>query len=232
MTFSVGDAETLDQASPDVRAAKAALAVSLRESARAEAPYRHWDLSNIFGAETVSELTGLPFPAPDLGGVSGTRELHNNTRRYFDQANIEAFPVCRTIAETFQDPETVKLIAEATGANLDGCYLRIEYAQDIDGFWLAPHTDLGVKKLTMLYYLGDEGQSDLGTDIYTDGETWAKRSTFSADCALVFVPSDNTWHGFSPRSIKGVRKSVIINYVTDEWRAREQLSYPNQPIRT
>jgi len=27
-----------------------------------------------------------------------------------------------------------------------------------------------------------------------------------------------------------VRKSVIINYVTDEWRAREQLAYPTQPV--
>jgi hypothetical protein len=27
-----------------------------------------------------------------------------------------------------------------------------------------------------------------------------------------------------------VRKSVIINYVTNEWRAREQLAFPDQPI--
>jgi len=230
MTVSAIGAEILDQAASDVEAAKASLAASLRDAARAEQPYRHWNLSNIFGAETVADLAGLPFPAPELGGVSGARELHNNTRRYFDQANIAAFPVCRTIAETFQDPETVGMIERATGADLEGCYLRIEYAQDVDGFWLAPHTDLGVKKLTMLYYLGDEDQADLGTDIYADGETWAKRSTFSADCALVFVPSNNTWHGFTPRPISGVRKSVIINYVTDEWRAREQLAYPAQPV--
>jgi len=232
MTFSADSAEILDPASSKAALAKAALAASLRGAARTETPYRHWDLSHIFGAETVAELSGLPFPAPDLGGVSGTRELHNNTRRYFDQANIAAFPVCRAIAETFQDPETVGLIAKTTGAVLDGCYLRIEYAQDIEGVWLAPHTDLGVKKLTMLYYLGDEGQDDLGTDLYADGETWTKRSTFQSDTALVFVPSDNTWHGFTPRPIHGVRKSVIINYVTDEWRAREQLSYPTQPVRT
>ena len=33
-----------------------------------------------------------------------------------------------------------------------------------------------------------------------------------------------------PRQIDGVRKSVIINYVTSEWRAREQLAFPNAPI--
>ena len=28
----------------------------------------------------------------------------------------------------------------------------------------------------------------------------------------------------------GVRKSMIINYVTNEWRAREQLAFPDKPI--
>ena len=46
---------------------------------------------------------------------------------------------------------------------------------------------------------------------------------------MVFVPSDITYHGFEPRTIDGVRKSVIINYVTNEWRAREQLAYPDRP---
>jgi hypothetical protein len=27
-----------------------------------------------------------------------------------------------------------------------------------------------------------------------------------------------------------VRKSLIINYVTAEWRAREQLAYPDTPV--
>ncbi|MBX9587977.1 MAG: hypothetical protein K2X43_01650 [Hyphomonadaceae bacterium] len=44
------------------------------------------------------------------------------------------------------------------------------------------------------------------------------------------MPSDITFHGFEPRKIEGVRKSVIINYVTNEWRAREQLAFPHEPI--
>jgi len=28
-----------------------------------------------------------------------------------------------------------------------------------------------------------------------------------------------------------VRRSVILNYVTHDWRARDQLSYPDQPVR-
>jgi hypothetical protein len=44
------------------------------------------------------------------------------------------------------------------------------------------------------------------------------------------VPSDISYHGFEPRQIEGVRKSIILNYVTDEWRAREQLAFPASPI--
>jgi hypothetical protein len=207
-------------------------AASLKAAARAETPYRHWMLQAVFGEPVAERLARLPFPVPDLGGVSGARELHNNTRQYFDRENNDRYAVCGAVADVFQSAETAGLIAEVTGADIEGCFLRIEYAQDSDGFWLKPHTDLGVKKLTMLYYLaGDPGQETLGTDIYRDGETWSKRAAFAPDTALVFVPSDNTWHGFEPRPIRGVRKSVIINYVTNEWRAREQLAYPDTPVR-
>jgi hypothetical protein len=27
-----------------------------------------------------------------------------------------------------------------------------------------------------------------------------------------------------------VRRSLIVNYVTNEWRAREQLAFPQEPV--
>jgi len=186
----------------------------------------------VLPADVAQAMDDLPFDAPALNGVSGSREIHNNTRRYLDQAAIEAFPVCRAVAEAFQDPRTVAAVEAATGAQLDGCCLRIEYAQDCDGFWLQPHTDLGVKKFTLLYYLSPESQTDLGTDIYADAQIWSHRAPFTPGAALAFVPSDNTWHGFEPRRIPVVRKSLIVNYVTAEWRAREQLAYPETPVRS
>ena len=117
--------------------------------------------------------------------------------------------------------------------DLSGTYVRLEYAQDIDGFWLQPHTDLGVKRFTMLIYLNRAGaaQADLGTDIFADAETWSKSPPFEDNTALIFVPGDNTWHGLRQRPIAGVRRSVIMNYVTSDWRAREQLAFPDTPIQ-
>jgi hypothetical protein len=220
------------EAALDIGAIKAGLDRSFRSAPRDERPYPHWTLSRMFGPVIRDALCALDFPVPELDGVSGARELHNNTRQYFDPANIARHPICHAVAEAFQAPDTVAMIAEVTGAAIDDCFLRIEYAQDADGFWLQPHTDLGVKKLTLLYYLADgEGQQDLGTDIYSDAKTWVGRSAFDPDTALMFVPSDRTWHGFEPRPIRGVRKSVIVNYVNQDWRAREQLAYPEAPVR-
>jgi hypothetical protein len=49
---------------------------------------------------------------------------------------------------------------------------------------------------------------------------------------MVFVPSGITYHGFEARQIDGIRKSVIINYVSNEWKAREQLAFPDRPVKS
>ncbi|MGH6865413.1 MAG: 2OG-Fe(II) oxygenase [Methyloceanibacter sp.] len=194
-------------------------------------PYPHAVLRGCFPEGTIDDILALPFPAPSLEGVSGKRELHNNTRKYFDADNRKAFPVCEAVAEAFQDERITDHIAKSFGTDLGGTYLRIEFAQDTDGFWLEPHTDLGVKSFTLLLYLSkDDEHKNLGTDIYDAEKVHVGRSPFASNAAMVFVPSNNTFHGFEKRPIKGVRKSLIINYVTDEWRAREQLAFPDVSI--
>jgi hypothetical protein len=215
--------------------AKEAIALTVAHAVAAaqhsERPYPHWLLRHCLPEEAVDWLLALPFPAPDLGGASGKRELHNATRKYFDVENCARFPVCEGFARAFQDERVTSLIARHFGARLAGSYLRVELAQDTDGFWLEPHTDLGVKTFTMLLYLSREPQhAGLGTDIYDGDKRHVGRSPFEPGAAMVFVPSGITFHGFERRPIEGVRKSVIVNYVTADWRAREQLAFPGSPI--
>jgi hypothetical protein len=198
---------------------------------RSEQPYRHWILKECLPPDSVDDIVSLPFEAPSLDGISGKRELHNNTRKYFDVDNRERFPVCEAVSQAFQNKRVTSHIEKVFGTDLKGTYLRIEFAQDIDGFWLEPHTDLGVKAFTMLLYLSkDESHKDLGTDIYDGEKRHVGRSPFVPNAAMVFIPSTNTYHGFEKRPIGGVRTSLIINYVTNEWRAREQLAFPEVPI--
>lgn len=222
------DAEAAKSTADDV---VQAFSQSVAAGERSDQPYPHWVLRACLPADTIEDILALPFPAPSLEGVSGKRELHNKTRKYFDAENRTAYPVCEAVAEAFQDKRVTGLIEKTFDTNLDGTYLRIEFAQDTDGFWLEPHSDLGVKSFTMLLYLStDPSHSDLGTDIYDGDKNHVGRSPFESNAAMIFVPADNTFHGFEKRPIKGVRVSLIINYVTDEWRAREQLAFPEAPI--
>ena len=204
---------------------------SVDTAKRSDRPYTNWSLVHCFPDDVVDDILALPFEPPSLDGVSGKRELHNNTRKYFDVENRKLFPVCEAVADAFQDKRVTSHIEKVFGTDLKGSYLRIEFAQDIDGFWLEPHTDLGVKVFTMLLYLSkDPSHADLGTDIYDFNKKQVGRSVFVSNAAMVFVPSNNTYHGFEKRPIEGVRTSLIINYVTNEWRAREQLAFPEAPI--
>jgi hypothetical protein len=232
MNAEINVKQVMNSTSSLAEAVKRSLDASFANARRHDDPYRHWLLRDVFPSDVAAQLRHLPFSPPQLDGVSGKRELHNDKRRYFDAANNTRFPQCGAVAEAFQSPEVVEVIRRRTGEDLSGTYVRLEYAQDVEGFWLEPHTDLGVKKFTMLIYLSDgPEQADLGTDIYRSPGDWVRRTPFDDNSALIFVPGGDSWHGLEPRPIHGVRKSVIMNYVTDDWRAREQLAYPATPVR-
>jgi hypothetical protein len=204
---------------------------SVNAGEHATTPYDHWNLHDCLPEDAVDDILGLPFETPDLEGVSGKRELHNATRTYFDIDNRKRYPVVEAVAQAFQDKRVTDRITNEFNTDIEGAYLRIEFAQDTNGFWLEPHSDLGVKLFTMLLYMSkDESHADLGTDIYDQNLTPVARSPFASNSALVFIPSGISFHGFESRPIEGIRKSIIINYVTDEWRAREQLTFPEAPI--
>jgi hypothetical protein len=209
----------------------AALTASFSKAALKEAPYKHWLVKDCLPPAALMAANELPFAAPALGGVSGKREVHNATRRYFDVDNRAAFPVAAALSDALQAKTMTDAIERTFGTKLGGTYLRIEYAQDTNGFWLEPHTDLGVKLFTFLLYLStDPTHADLGTDIYDADKKHVGRSPFTPGGAMIFVPSGITYHGFEPRPIAGIRKSIIINYVSNEWKAREQLAFPDKPI--
>lgn len=204
---------------------------SFNESEQREQPYRHWRLSNLFPLETAKAVGQLPFTPPVIDDTGGRRETHNETRRFFDQDAISQFPTCAAIAHALQSDEVISVIQARCAVDLTHTNLRIEYALDTQGFWLEPHTDLGVKKFTMLAYLAeDAGHDDWGTDIYAHKTAPAERIPATFNTAMIFVPSSNTWHGFEPRKINGIRRTLIINYVTQEWRNRHELAFPDAPI--
>jgi len=214
------------------RAVTGSAVVSALERADEQAwPYRHWLLHDVLDPDTLAGLKAWPHAAPRVRYALGQRDENNLSRRYVDADAIAHIGPARALAEAFRDSRVVSAIEARCGTSLAGTNLRIEYAQDMAGFWLKPHTDIGVKALTMFIYLDDgDEEHDWGTDLFSDRNTPARRLRFADNAGMILIPGADTWHGFLPREIDGVRRTLIINFVTDEWRSRHQCAYPDTPI--
>jgi hypothetical protein len=188
-------------------------------------PYRHWLLHNTLPESVAAQLTALPFPVAAVGDTKGRRETNNASRIFFSPENRARHSIVEAVVAAFQDVDTVRRLERLCATDLAGTALRIEYCQDSEGFWLEPHTDIAVKKLTMLVYLsGHPDAENWGTDIYDAERRLVGRASGAFNNGLIFVPGLDTWHGYERRPMAGLRRSLIINYVGPEWRAREELA--------
>jgi hypothetical protein len=224
MTLELCDAVALEPAGARIRCA-------IRRGQRIDTPFRYWLLRDVLPPGLAGSLAALPFPAPAIGDTLGRRETHNSQRIFVSVENRHRFGACEALADAFQDEATTALLEDVCGVALAGSFLRIECCLDTAGFWLEPHTDIGAKLFTMLVYLSDgPDAANWGTDIMTPNGGVLARAPGNFNAGLIFVPGADTWHGFSPRPMNGVRRSLIINYVKPEWRSRHELAFPDQPV--
>jgi hypothetical protein len=173
------------------------------------------------------DIVALPFAPPEGAIFNGKRETNNALRVYFTPEIQENFAVCRRVVKGFQDPGVKTTIEEVTGTDLSDGHLRIEYCQDAEGFWLEPHTDIFVKKFTMLVYLSDDSNlANSGTNILEGppDHKYVGSAPYAKNKGVIFIPGENTWHGVGHHPVKGIRKSIIINYVTSDWQDKWELA--------
>ncbi len=216
---------------PEASEAASHFGHALRTAHSDDFPYRHWLLSDVLPESLATAVLILPITPPAIADCHGVRDVDNSKRTFFTPRLRERFPTCAVFAEAMQRPEIARLFAETCSIDVEGSYLRMEYIQDTDGAWLEPHHDIPEKLFSMVIYLctGPEAK-DWGTDIYDAERHWVGRSSAEFNSAVIFVPGPDTWHGFDPRPIEGVRRLLEINYVRPSWRDRNQLSFPDQPI--
>lgn len=215
----------------DQTAVAARLHDAFAEARRDDRPYTHWSLVSVLPETAARAVTALPFAPARIGDTQGKRDTHNSTRIFFSAENRARYPVCEEIAAALQDPAMIARIQAMCGVDLARHFLRIEYCQDLEGFWLEPHTDIGAKSFTFLIYLSEgEGSEHWGTDIYDQDRRFLGSVHAPFNTGMIFVPASDTWHGFERRPITGTRKVLIVNYVKPEWRARHELAYPERPV--
>lgn len=199
----------------------------LARSKHATQPFDYWLLDGALPEQDIDAVTDLPFAPPTAEGFNGRRETNNSARTFFSPENQERFPVIRRIVEGFKDDRVIETIERTTRADLSNTRLRIEYCQDAPGFWLEPHTDISVKRFTMLVYLSNDPTLRLaGTDIHEGppDHEYVTTAPYGRNLGVIFVPAKNTWHGVGHYPLTGLRKSIIINYVTDDWRDTFELA--------
>jgi hypothetical protein len=192
----------------------------LERSRHVDKPFDYWLLRDALPGDVLDGILALPVAPPADQIFNGRRETNNSSRLFFNAEAQERYAVCRRIADGFNSPDVIRAIENATGAKLGGTRLRIEYCQDAPGFWLEPHTDIKVKKLTMLVYLLDDPVlKQAGTDIHAGppGHDYVTTAPYGRNLGLIFVPAENTWHGVGHHPLTALRKSIIINYVTADW---------------
>lgn len=204
---------------------------ALRESQRGETPYVHWKMRDVLPEKLCVSILLLPIAPPVLGKTDGTRGTYNSQRCFITPRLRSRFRAGAALADALQRPDIARLIGETFTVDVVGSYLRVEYIQDLDGSWLKPHCDIPEKLFSMVIYFftGPEAK-DWGTDIYDADRKWIGRAAGDFNSGVTFVPGANTWHGFEPRPIEGVRRLMEINYVRPSWRDRDQLCFPDLPI--
>jgi hypothetical protein len=124
-------------------------------------PFDYWLLKGALPEADVDGILALPVATP------ADAVFNVVARPTMRSACFSARRRRSSLADGFKDARVISVMERATGAQLKGTRLRLEYCQDGPGFWLEPHTDIAVKKFTMLIYLSDDpGLRLAGTDIH------------------------------------------------------------------
>ena len=190
-------------------------------------PFKHWLFDDVLPKETINELLKLPLPAQVIENHTGKRESQNKTRIFFNEQCCNKYPVAKNIVHVFNHPSIIAQLSNICGRDLAKGKLRIEYTLDTGDFWLEPHRDIKEKLLTFLVYLSkDSSSSEWGTTIYNRDLSFHSKAPYKSNMGLMFMSGEDTWHGVPKLNIQGIRKNLIINYVTKDWKSNHELA-PN-----
>ncbi|MAH53562.1 MAG: hypothetical protein QGF80_05375 [Pelagibacteraceae bacterium] len=200
---------------------------NLRKFTSNHEPFKHWLFDGVLSEETIDELLKLPLPVPKIEKHTGKRESQNQTRVFLNKECCNKHSVAKNVTNVFNHPSIISKLSNICGRDLTKGKLRIEYTLDTGDFWLEPHLDIKEKLVTFLIYLSkDPGSSEWGTTIYNRDLSFHSKAPYKSNMGLMFMAGEDTWHGVPKQNIQGIRKNLIINFVTKDWKSINELA-PN-----
>lgn len=107
--------------------------------------------------------------------------------------------------------------------------LKIEFANDLNGYYLQKHSDHPSKRKVILIYI--DGEEDIGTTLHLNNTTLHVKCV--PNRAIIFYPDqtqtyayNNEYHEVIKKEFTKVRRTVIINYVdVNSWSDIDKLYY-------
>ena len=188
-------------------------------------PFKHWIFNKVLPIKTAEDFLKLLIDVPEISFYSGKRETNNNTRVFLNKENCNKYSCMQDVVDIFNNPEIILQLSNICGKNLTKGKLRIEYTMDTGSFWLEPHLDIKEKMITFLIYLSnDPNSSEWGTTVYNNDLTFHSKAPYKQNLGLMFMADKNTWHGVPEQNIQGIRRNLIINYVTSDWKSVHELA--------
>jgi hypothetical protein len=81
---------------------------AVSEAERADWPFRHWKLREVFPEALCTAILVLPIAPPLLGVTDGTRGSYNRLRTFITPALQRKFPVCAAMADALRRPDVAR----------------------------------------------------------------------------------------------------------------------------
>ena len=195
---------------------------SLQRAIFSPHPFPHWILSEVLPDFLVAELCTIELPRRTVPG-DGTRS-GSGTVCFANHRSVANNPQLRRVISIFTDRRLKQDLEKIVKTSLRHCSLRAALYFDQDEVWIQPHTDLDVKRVTLIVLLEHHApDAPVATELYDGNGCITTRAPSRNNTALLFKPDLNTFHGVRKRKLLGRRITLVINYVTESWRNKHEL---------
>ena len=142
----------------------------------------------------------------------------------FPLPSLDYGPAFERLMEALVSPEMARIVEEKFGVDLSGHPTMATVRGRCEARDGQIHTDSKTKLITLLLYMNDHADADIGRlrilRSPTDLNDMAAEVPADEATLLLFLNGPNAWHGFEPFS--GPRRVIQVNWVTDESVVRRE----------
>ncbi len=142
----------------------------------------------------------------------------------FPLPSLDYGPAFEELIDGLTSPEMTRIVEEKFGIDLSGRPTMATVRGRCEARDGQIHTDSKTKLITLLLYMNDHADADIGRlrilRSSTDLNDMAAEVPADEGTLLLFLNGPSAWHGFEPFS--GPRRVIQVNWVTDETVVRRE----------